>query len=148
MPRTVVVFDSSVVIPLILSASRSTRLFLRLHGAGWELAMSPQIFEEVRSKLLHKEPIRCWLKLSDAHINRFLTTVLPSIAGTTPGLRQAHGAVPADPKDDRIIAAALEADASYIITEDKHLLDLGAYLNITIMNREEFARELDRLGVP
>ena len=34
-----------------------------------------------------------------------------------PGIRQAHGAVKADPKDDIIIAAALESKASYIVSE-------------------------------
>ncbi len=47
-----------------------------------------------------------------------------------------------------VIAAALEAKAEYIISEDKHLLDLGDHQGITIMNREEFEAELDRLGVP
>ena len=65
-----------------------------------------------------------------------------------PGIRQAHGAVKADPKDDMIIAAALESKAEYIVSEDKHLLDLKKYRGIKIMNREQFAAELDRLGVP
>jgi predicted nucleic acid-binding protein len=65
-----------------------------------------------------------------------------------PGYHQLHGAVPADPKDDIIIAAALESGASYIVSEDKHLLDLKQYGGIRIMNRVEFEQELDRLDVP
>jgi pyruvate carboxylase len=49
---------------------------------------------------------------------------------------------------DKIIAAALESKASYIISEDKHLLDLGDYQGVTIMNREQFWTELNRLDVP
>jgi predicted nucleic acid-binding protein len=55
--------------------------------------------------------------------------------------------VPADPKDDPIVAGALESGASYIVSDDKHLLDLKQFDRITIMNRDEFERELDRLGV-
>ena len=39
----------------------------------------------------------------------------------------------------------LEAHASYLISEDKHLLTLGQYQGITIMNRADFAEELARL---
>jgi hypothetical protein len=44
MPENpVVVFDSNVLIPLILKASLSTRLFLRLDAAKWEVAVSPRM---------------------------------------------------------------------------------------------------------
>jgi predicted nucleic acid-binding protein len=65
-----------------------------------------------------------------------------------PGHRQAHGAVPADPKDDIVIAAALEAGAPYLVSEDKHLIDIGAYQGVTILSRDQSEAELDRLGVP
>lgn len=45
MLASVVVFDTSVLIPLIIPASRSTRLFSRLERAGWQVAVSPQILE-------------------------------------------------------------------------------------------------------
>lgn len=144
----VVVFDSNVLIPLVLTASLSTRLLDRLRAAGWHVAMSPPILAEVRDKMLTKQRLRKWLALSEEEIVEFLDQDLPGKTRAIPGLRQAHGAVPADPKDDMIIAAALEAQASYIVSEDKHLLELGEYQGIKIMNREPFEAELDRLGVP
>ena len=143
-----VIFDTSVLIPLIIEKSRSTRLFIRLEAAGWAVAVSPQLSAETRAKMETKRSVREWLKVSDEEIENFLTEVLPSRTMQVPGYRQAHGAVPADPKDDMVIAAALEAHAAYIISEDKHLLDIGDYRGVKIMNREEFTAELDRLGVP
>jgi hypothetical protein len=64
------------------------------------------------------------------------------------GLLTVPGAIPDDPKDDKIIAAALEAAADYIVSEDKHLLNRGRYGTIHILNRAQFAAELDRIGVP
>ena len=55
-----VVFDTSVLIPLILKASHSTRLFLRLRGAGWHVAVSPQIMAEAREKMETKRSVREW----------------------------------------------------------------------------------------
>ncbi|MEX2120452.1 MAG: putative toxin-antitoxin system toxin component, PIN family [Pirellulales bacterium] len=148
--KLVVVFDTNVIIPLSIPTgrSRSSRLFLRLKASGHVIAVSPQILAEVREKLLTKEPLRKWLKLSDEEIERFVQQ-LPSLLGRTlKGTLHLHGVVPADPKDDAIIAAAVEAGASYIISEDAHVLSVGAYEGIKIMNRAQFEAELDRLGVP
>jgi len=133
---------------LPVTASRSTRLFLRLDAAGWKVAASPQILLELADKLHTKESLRTWLAVPDDQIEVFLNETILEIVSVVPGYRQAHGAVKADPKDDIIIAAALESKASYIVSEDKHLLDLKEYQGIKIMNRDEFAAELDRLGVP
>jgi hypothetical protein len=144
----VVVFDTNVLIPLLLTASQSTRLFLRLEAAGWRVAASPQIPQEVGEKVRRKESVRKWIRLSDEEIEVFLQESLPDMVTVVQGVRNAHGAVAADPTDDKIVAAALEAGAGYIISEDKHLLDLGEYRGIKIMSRDEFGAELDRLGVP
>jgi len=43
-----------------------------------------------------------------------------------------------DPKDDQVLACALAAQAQYIVTRDKDLLDLGYYQGIQIMKPEQF----------
>ena len=147
MPNPVVVFDTNVLIPLLLTASHSTRLFLRLDAAGWEVAATPQLLGEVEDKLRTKQSLRAWLKASDDDIEEFINVRLSNMVTMKAGFRQAHGAVPADRKDDKIVAAALESKAAYIVSEDKHLLELGEYQGIKIMNRDQFGAELDRLGV-
>lgn len=147
MPRPVVVFDTNVLIPLLLPASHSTRLLDRMERAGWGVALTPQILAEVADRLRHKSAPRRWLQLSDDDINQFVAQDLPAKTLAIPGRRRAHGAVPADPQDDKIIAAALEAKAIYVVTEDKHLLDLESYEGIRIINRLEFDAELDRFGL-
>lgn len=142
----VVVLDANILIPLVLPASRATRLFLRLDLAGWIIAASPQILDEVAEKMRTKQNLRRWLKLDDADIDDFLTA-LPTLVRLVPGLVTVQGVVTADPKDDKIISAAIEAGASYIISEDRHLTDLHAYKSISIMGLDAFAAELDRLGV-
>ena len=139
-----VVFDTNVLIPAIIPASRSIRLFRDLIMAGHRVMATPQIIDEVRDKMTTKESLRTWLGVSDDDIDRFIAD-LQVLCDILPGHVTADGAVPADPKDDMIIAAALEAHASYLISEDKHLLNLGQYQGITIMNRDDFADELARL---
>lgn len=96
--------------------------------------------------MLADEDVRAWLDISDREIKLFLKD-LPQYCRMTPGRFVVSGVVKADPKDDKILAAAKEAGASYIVTEDGHLLDLGNWKGIKIMTREDFRAELDRLGV-
>lgn len=149
--RLVVVFDTNVLLPLGLASGRSAsaRLLSRLRAAGHRVVISAQILAETAEKLRTKKALRKWLELTDEDIEQFITDV-PATLGTEPfqGTLNLHGIVPADPKDDKIVAAAVEANALYIVSEDRHLLDLREYQGIKILNRKAFAAELDRLGVP
>ena len=46
-----------------------------------------------------------------------------------------------DPADDRLLECAIEATASWIVTGDKDLLDLGQFRHVRIASAREF---LDR----
>lgn len=50
--------------------------------------------------------------------------------------------VPEDPDDDIVIACALEGNAEYIVSRDKHLLRLGSYQGIPILSTEIFSHML------
>lgn len=102
-----------MLIPLILPASRSNRLFLRLAAAGHQVATSPQILDEVREKMLTSKKLRKWLALPDTDIERFLKH-LATICVVTPGVVTVHGVVADDPDDGKILAAAAESGGSYI----------------------------------
>ena len=106
----IVVFDSDVLIPMILPASRSARLYERLRVAGHKIAISPQILDEVREKLRTKKSVRDWLELSDKDIEQYLRDV-PRLCVLTQGLVEVRGVVTDDPKDDMVLAAAKEAGA-------------------------------------
>jgi putative PIN family toxin of toxin-antitoxin system len=43
-----------------------------------------------------------------------------------------------DPDDDHVVACAVAAAVDYIISGDRHLLDLGRYENIPILNAADF----------
>jgi putative PIN family toxin of toxin-antitoxin system len=147
MSAEVIVWDSSVIIPLILPQSKSSALYSRLDHAGWIIAATPAILQEVREKLETKPSLRRWLGLTDADIAEFVDNVLPALVRLYPGVVTAAGAVLADSDDDMVVAAALESQAGYIVSEDHHLLNLGHYGGIKILSRDAFRVELDRLGV-
>jgi putative PIN family toxin of toxin-antitoxin system len=148
MAGEVTVWDSSVLIPLILPRSKSSALYARLDDAGWSVAATPAILQEVREKLQTKQTLRNWLALSDEDITEFVDNILPALVRLYPGVETAAGAVPQDPDDDVVVAAAVESQAKYIISEDRHLLDLANYAQIKILSRDALRDELDRLGIP
>jgi uncharacterized protein len=43
-----------------------------------------------------------------------------------------------DPDDDEVIACAIAANASYIVSGDRHLLALAVYNSIQILNAAQF----------
>lgn len=103
----IVVFDADVLIPMILPASRSARLFMRLRSAGHKVAISPQILEEVREKLLTDVGVRDWLELPDKDLEAYLKD-LPKLCVLTEGSVVIQGVVRDDPDDDKILACAKE----------------------------------------
>ncbi len=46
--------------------------------------------------------------------------------------------ISADPDDDHVLACAVAASVDYIISGDQHLLDLGIYQGISILNAADF----------
>lgn len=68
MAERVVIFDTNTLIPLILPASRSTRLFRRIKATGFVIAATPQLLTEVQQTLRTKKRLRKWLGLTDSEI--------------------------------------------------------------------------------
>jgi putative PIN family toxin of toxin-antitoxin system len=49
-----------------------------------------------------------------------------------------------DPDDDIFLLCAVAAEASFVVTNDKHLLALGSYEGIPIVKIEDFWQERER----
>ena len=47
-----------------------------------------------------------------------------------------------DPSDDKFIECALTAGATYVVTGDRHLLDIGTYENVQIVTAAAFLEVL------
>ena len=47
-------------------------------------------------------------------------------------------AIEDDPDDDKILECAVAGNADYIISGDSHLLDIGEYRDIRVLNPDQF----------
>lgn len=73
-----------------------------------------------------------------------LTLLLEKDAIVVPGLSAAPGAVPQDPTDEMFLPAALDAKADFIVSGDRHLLELGEYKGIPILTVQQFSERLEK----
>ena len=96
-----------------------------------ELCISVQILSEFYRVVKYPK-----FGFTDEEIDGFMGRLLPNVILLNPSKK--INAVEADPDDDRIIECAVEGKSSYIITGDKHLLQLGEYKGIRILKASEF----------
>lgn len=130
-----VVLDTNVIISASLwEDSVAQKLVIKFVNSGFSIFTSPEILEEYQ-RVLYRD-----FGLSIEDISWVLNHILPifRIIKTTERI----DVVKADPSDNKIIECALAASVAYIITYDRHLLDIKEFRGIRIMEPEEALRLL------
>ena len=104
----------------------------RRRKRAFQLATSPALLEELQGVLRKKFGwTEAMLKMEHTRMARFVVQVNPT---------ETINVVEADPDDDRVLECAVAAKCRFIVTGDKHLLDLGQYRNIQIVKLADFMR--------
>ncbi len=130
------VLDTNVLIAAVINAKSSVtqeiyQKFLILH---FTLIISPEVLEEIED-LINRKRIAERHKLT-AREREVVMSEIASLSYIVPGTTQVE--IVRDPDDDKIIAAAVEGNADYIVSRDKDLLDLKQYQGIKIITPEKF----------
>jgi putative PIN family toxin of toxin-antitoxin system len=125
------VLDTNVVISAIVFGGKPRRVLNLAIEGKISLFFSEPMFEEIREilgscKFRFTEP---QLLAVEHELEAISDTVYPD---------KNIKVVKDDPDDDVLIECVLAADADYIVSGDKHLLDLKSYGNIKIVNAAEF----------
>lgn len=82
------------------------------------------------------------LRIGESDVEAILVALL-SQADVTPGELALPG-VTRDPKDDAILACAVEGEADFVVSGDKDLLVLGVYEGIQVVAPRRFLEILPR----
>ncbi len=130
------VLDTNVLIAAVINIKSSLtqeiyQKFLTLH---FTLIISPEILEEVED-LINRERIVKKHKLTTDE-REVIMSEIAALSYIVPGIT--HVEVVRDQDDNKIISAAYEGKADYIISRDRDLLDLTQYEGIKIITPEEF----------
>ena len=114
-------------------------LALLLRERAFELVLSPAIAEEVRRALQYSR-VRKRIDATDEEMDIWLAS-LEIVAVPVEGSVEVK-AVAADLEDDKYLAAAVEGMAEFVVSGDGHLLALGTYEGIRIVNARSFLEML------
>jgi uncharacterized protein len=139
------VLDANVVVSaLIRPEGPAGRILERVvREAGVRAVASPAILAEYRRSLGYPKVRRC-LRLPAAEVSTWVDA-LALVADIVSGER-AVAVVAADPDDDKYLAAALEGRAQYVVSGDRHLLDVGSHEGVRTVAPREFLDLLERPG--
>jgi hypothetical protein len=135
-----IVLDTNQFVSALISpAGNPARIMDSWRQGKVELAVSPSVLNEVHN-VLHRPHIKRKYHLTDLDIKRYVL-LLEQYALIVPGLVRVN-VVLDDPNDNIIVACALEAEADYLVSGDRHLLDLGEIKGIPIVRASEFLKIL------
>lgn len=139
-----VVLDTNIFVSSLLSKSgRPARLIDAWRAGRYLVVASPPIISEIK-RVIESPAIQKKYGLKGELIEG-LTFLLEKEAIVVPGLSDAARAVPLDPPDEMFLSAALDAGADFIVSGDRHLLNLGECKGISILTVQRFSEILETL---
>lgn len=100
------------------------------------LVLTPQIEDEI-AFVLDRRKIK-----EDKIINLF--TAFENLAFYQEGIYQTNYLDDIDPKDNIFLSACYESNADYLVSLDKHLLNLKHFHNTLIFNPQSFLNQLNQ----
>ena len=134
--KPAVVPDANILVSACINARGKPAELIRLCANDRvRLLTSPPMWDEM-VPVLDRPNVRKHISLGDRQLKQWLADV-SSIMEWTPGKRRLK-VVANDPDDHKVVACAIEGHADYIVTGDRHLLDIGSYKGIYIIAAEKF----------
>ncbi len=135
-----IVIDSSVVVAALTTPNpeSASRVVLAAVAAGAvELVITDELEAEYRRAVEFPQVRRYAAKVDrQAFVGAIVATAERVEAGS------AVGSVPADPGDDKVVAAALTGRAAFLVTLDHHLLELGGLTGVLFLKPGDLLRVL------
>lgn len=136
------VLDANIVISaLIRPEGPPGQILVRLlRDSAFELVTSTAILDELRRSLRYRK-LRKYLRLPPEELDLWVDA-LGAIAVMVRG-ETSRRVVAADPTDEIYLAAAAEGLAEYVVSGDRHLLDIGQHDGIRIVAPRAFLSILE-----
>ena len=129
-----VVVDTNVLISALLADGKPRRLVALLIDTG-QLVSSTQILAELADAASREK-----FGVRQSRVTSFLSIL--SRGAILASVKRARRIVVEDPEDDVVLGTALAGGASYVVSGDRHLLDLGRFESVRIVTVEEMLRIL------
>jgi len=136
-----IAIDTNVIVSSILSRKGAPAELLNAwRERRFLLLTSSAIVAEVRAVLQYPH-IRKKYPVNDNDVEQVIT-LLEHDALLVTGEAEVTGSIPDDPKDEMVLACAVDGEADVIVSGDHHLIDLESFLDIPIMTPRQFLDQL------
>jgi len=132
-----VVLDTNVLISALIKEGKPRQLLFRLIKSKHDLITSEEILEELA--ITASEP-RIQKYVTQQDIADFLRDV--ATASKIVEVKSKFNIVKEDHDDDTILSAAFDSRASYMVSGDRHLLEMGRFRRTRIVTVDEMLRLL------
>lgn len=132
------VLDTNVLVSAAIKKDSKPERILLASGEHFTLLCSEYIRDEV-DRVLSRRHIR--KLLPNAGYREQFVVLLEGSAEFVRTLTAVQ--VSKDPKDNPVLACALDGKADYLVSGDRHLLALGTFKGIQIVTAEQFLRALE-----
>ena len=135
-----VVLDTNVAVSAAVSPKGPPAEIIRAWRArSFVWVTSTPLLDELERTLLSSR-VRRYLAWGEDEIVEFLAAVRQAAAVTSP--TDEIDVIRDDPADNRVLEAAVAAHADYIVSGDRHLLDLKTYEGAQIVTPARFVATL------
>ena len=124
------VVDTNVLISALIGHGKPKRLVIKLFR-GHTIVSSTQMLAELVDALSRKR----FAEVNGSQVNQFLSILATGTVLVT--IKRPLKIVAEDPDDNMVLSTAYEGGAEYIVSGDKHLLDLKDFRGIRIVTVNE-----------
>ena len=140
MPKDVVaVFDVNVLVSALIARGKPRELWLKTVRKEFTLVLSGKIRSEFL-RVIGRKKFRHYL--SERDVVDFLKILNNTVKFVRPVSKLQ--VIEEDPDDNLILATAIRGRANYIVSGDRHLLDLGEFRGIKIVTVDRMLSILER----
>ena len=135
MGKTKAIVDTNILISALGWKGNPRKVFEKIINGEVELVISDDIFRELSRVLDYPKFI-----FTEEQKDRFKSLILEISTFVEP--IEKINAVKEDPEDNKIIECAVSCNADYIVTGDRHLLNLKEFRGIKIRNARDFLQSM------
>jgi putative PIN family toxin of toxin-antitoxin system len=136
-----VLLDTNVLVSALLSdSSPPAEIVRRWEEGAFDVIVSPALLSELERALAYPQVAK-YLRLTPDKVDSFIRGYAASASLVEPQIYLYI--IESDPGDNKVLECAAAGSADYIVSGDRHLLDMKEYRGIVILPPASFLVLLD-----